>query len=734
MTVLEIGLKTRLRASSSPVPDLICIRYLSAIETSSKGLAAATPEHDHPAGKAHSFMANSPQRKNRLRKLAGRSLAGYASLVARTSHAVFQPADALDRLRAQHPAIQALWHGQFLTVPALSPTDVPARIMVARHGDADILGHALESFQHIELIRGAGAGGRLKDRGGAAALRASVRALGDGYSLIMTADVPPGPARHAGLGIITLARLSGRPILPVAMASSRYWSLNTWSRLTIHLPFSKISIVVGEPLYVPRDADETQLEHYRAALQDALDAATASAYRLVGADARRATPATSPAAAGDLTPAPLGLRLKSYQALTGLVRPAVPLLLHVRERSGKEDRARLGERMGQASRPRPQGELIWLHAASVGETNAVLPLIDALARRRPQLNFLLTTGTTTSAALAEKRLGPRTLHQYVPLDAPHYVRKFLDHWRPDLGVFTESDIWPNLVLEASRRDIPLALVNARMSNRSFDRWRRNPGLSLPIFNRFALVLAQNEKLARRFAELGARRCYPVGNLKIDAPPPPVDRAELERLQQAVRGRPLLVAASTHEGEETVLAAAHRRLRQEAKGFCTIIAPRHPERGLAIAELMKGQGLNVAQRSLGALPTADCDVYVADTMGELGTLYALAPIAFIGGSLVERGGQNPIEAVGHSAVVLTGPHWENFRDAYQALLRHRGALEVRKADDIADAVSRLLRDEAELARMRAGAAAALASLSGALARTVDALLTHLPQDSGLQHAS
>jgi 3-deoxy-D-manno-octulosonic-acid transferase len=378
--------------------------------------------------------------------------------------------------------------------------------------------------------------------------------------------------------------------------------------------------------------------------------------------------------------------------------------------------------------------LVWIHAASVGEIKAVLPLADALREQRADLEFLFTSGTVTSAGLAARRLGPHDIHQYVPLDTPQFVQRFLEHWRPDLAVFTESEIWPNLVIETAARRIPLALVNARMSNRSYGRWKRFRGLSRPLFSRFDIVLAQNEKFARRFGEIGARNTLAVGNLKIDAPPPPVDESELIRLKRAIAQRPAFVAASTHDGEERAIAAAHRGLTRQLAGFCTVIAPRHPERGTEIAELVRGLGMVVAQRSLGVLPTAATDIYVADTIGELGTLYALAPIAFIGGSLVDKGGQNPIEAIRHGAVILTGPHHQNFRDAYQALLRHHGALEVSSADELAGAILKLIGDEVELARMRAGAQTALLTLSGALQRTVAELIKFLPEDKGLRRAS
>jgi len=248
------------------------------------------------------------------------------------------------------------------------------------------------------------------------------------------------------------------------------------------------------------------------------------------------------------------------------------------------------------------------------------------------------------------------------------------------------------------------------------------------------VLAQNESLASRFNALGAPRTMSVGNLKVDAPAPPVDRVALERLRPAFAGRPLLMAASTHDGEDQVVAEAHQTLAQSLPGLCTIIAPRHPERGGAIADMLKQRGLQVARRSLGVLPDRSSDAYVADTIGELGTLYTLAPVAFIGGSLVNRGGQNPIEAVRQGAAVLTGPHWQNFGDAYDALISNRGAIVVHSAADIAAAARQLITDQDLLGGMRERADAALAKISGALPRTIAALLSYLPNEEGLVRAS
>ncbi len=658
--------------------------------------------------------------KTTLMRFGGRTLARLIKHIAATSDVIYEPDDLPARLRATHPCIIASWHGQFMMLAILHPGDVTVAAMVARHGDAELIGEAMRNL-NTDLIRGAGAGGRKKDRGGASALRAAVRALTNGASLVMTADVPPGPARIAGAGIITIARMSGCPIVPVAAATKRFASFDTWSRMTLNLPYSKLVFVGGDPIHVPRDADDATLEALRQNLEHALNAATVRAYELAGADVKRATPLDQLAA---LSPPPPTAALKIYRAALSLARPAVPLLLRARERQGKEDHTRRGERLGFAGQPRSTGPLFWIHAASVGETNAVLPLIDEILSVNTAAHVLLTTGTTTSAGIAARRLPARAQHQYIPLDVPQYVERFLDHWRPDLSIFTESDIWPNLVLATSARAIPLVLINARMSPRSMSRWRRNRRTGRPLFSRFNLVLAQNDRVARAIKLLGAPRVITAGNLKIDAPPPPVDAAELARLKAAIGTRPVFLAASTHPGEETIVAAAHALIARDLPNLLTIIVPRHPDRGASLFAQLAAQGLKVDRRSLPVMPSPDTNIYLADTIGELGTFYALSPVALIGGSLIEHGGQNPIEAVRLGSAVLTGPSHHNFREAYDALLASGGANEVKTADDIAQAVVRLLTNEAEAQRMRDGAEAALATLSGALRMTLDALAPFL----------
>ena len=426
--------------------------------------------------------------------------------------------------------------------------------------------------------------------------------------------------------------------------------------------------------------------------------------------------------------------LKAYRALTRLATPFTPVFLAWRTRRGKEERDRHPERYGVASAPRPQGFLAWFHAASVGEANVALPVIAAITAERPEIRILLTTATVTSARLARTRMPKGVLHQYVPFDNQVFVQRFLRHWRPDLAVLVELEIWPNLVLETKAQGIPLLLINGRMSASSFKRWRRRPGLSRPLFSSFDLVLAQNDRLAERFAQLGASRALDVGNLKADAPPPPADLPGRRKLDAALSGRTVWLAASTHQGEDEIVRAAHVMMKTARPDLLTIIVPRHPERGPLIAELVRAAGLKVAMRSQGTLPEADTDIYVADTIGELGLFYALAPIAFVGGSLGDRGGQNPVEPIKLGAAVLTGPNWQNFRDSYSALIRAGGCKQVTDAASLAEAVLHLLEDGDARETMTKRALGTVAAMGGALPRTLAELETYLPPKTTFKHAS
>jgi 3-deoxy-D-manno-octulosonic-acid transferase len=408
----------------------------------------------------------------------------------------------------------------------------------------------------------------------------------------------------------------------------------------------------------------------------------------------------------------------AYRAATSVLEPAAAGLLRWRERRGLEDPLRLAERQGFASRPRPEGPLAWLHGASIGETLSMLPLVEKLTERG--MGVLVTSGTRTSAALLQQRLPPGALHQFVPLDVPRYVRRFLDHWQPNLALLAESEIWPNLVLELDARVVPLILVNGRMSDRSFRRWRRLPQAIEPLLQRFTLCLAQSRGDADRLAELGALRVSISGNLKFDVPAPTADPRAVAQLSSLLAGRAVWLAASTHPGEEELCAAAHRALAERFPGLLTIVAPRHPRRGADVADIAAEAGLTAALRSEGQQPARDTDIYVADTVGEMGLFYRVAPIAFMGGSLVRHGGQNPIEPAKLGAAILHGPHVHNFGEAYAALDRAGGARSVEDGEGLAHALDELLGGPARVRAMARAAGEAMQGLGGAVERTLRAI--------------
>ncbi len=408
----------------------------------------------------------------------------------------------------------------------------------------------------------------------------------------------------------------------------------------------------------------------------------------------------------------------------GFMSALSPSVLRRRARTGKEDPRRLPERMGFAARPRPEGTLVWIHGASVGESLAVLPLIAKLLED-PGRHVLVTTGTVTSARLMEKRLPPRAFHHYVPVDTPKAVRRFLNHWRPDLALFVESELWPNLILETQQCAVPMALVNARLSADSFRGWKRAPRLARRLMSTFDACLAQDAEIAGRLIALGARGVRIAGSLKADAPPLPVDEAALAAFRASVGMRPVFLAASTHPGEEVLVLQAAEALRK-FRDILTVIVPRHPERGPEIESLVRTRGNAVIRRATGALPGQDTAVYVADTLGELGLFYRTAPFAFLGGSLVPHGGQNPLEPARLETAVLTGPHTENFEEIFRVLLNAQGTGRVQSTEELAAAARALIADPGEAARLGARAREAANSLGGALAETVDiaeSLLAH-----------
>ena len=422
--------------------------------------------------------------------------------------------------------------------------------------------------------------------------------------------------------------------------------------------------------------------------------------------------------------------LKLYHYATLLATPLAERALDWRAAHGKEDSARLDERMGRASRPRPAGRLVWLHGASLGEGLSLLPLVERFIQQG--VETLVTTGTVSSAQTLRARLPAGAVHQYAPLDSPQFVASFLDHWRPDVAVFAESELWPNMIAGLRTRRTPLVLANARISETSAARWGKWPRTARRIFGAIDLCLAQDADNAARFQALGAPNVRVAGNLKYDAPAPPVDAARLAAVAADIGQRPVWAAVSTHPDEETAILDAHSILTQRLPNLLTLIAPRHSERGAPIVERARARGLNVARQSQDGAPTQDVQIYVADTLGEVGVVFRSTSVVFMGKSLAAPGGgQNPIEPAQCGCAVLHGPHVGNFVEVYATLDADKGAVQIDDAAALARAVQFLLTDPAMLRRMGRAAATSVVKLGGAARETIAAVTPLLAQHRALE---
>ena len=376
-----------------------------------------------------------------------------------------------------------------------------------------------------------------------------------------------------------------------------------------------------------------------------------------------------------------------YKTITYISEPLIPALLRRRLKRDKEDAGRVQERVGIASFARPAGKLLWIHAASVGESNSVLPLIQAMLAAFPSIHILLTTVTVTSATMMQERLPAGAFHQFTPVDTPGAVNAFLTHWRPDIALWVDSELWPNILMETRKRGAVMGLINARMSEKSFRSWQFALPLIRPLLSCFTVCFAQSAEDGRRLLQLGLPAITGTGNLKYDAGPLPYNEEELARLQSAVGKRPIWVAASTHPGEEKIIGEAHRVLKQEFSNLLTVIVPRHATRGGEIAGEL--QGFRLARRSQNASIEPDTDIYLGDTMGELGLFYRLAPIAFIGGTLVPHGGQNPLEAARAGCAIITGPHAHNFTDIVTRMEQDKAIMRMATPEELTCILEQLL---------------------------------------------
>ncbi len=640
-------------------------------------------------------------------RFASGAIGRYLALCFRTTRWRLDLHPNAARPLADGAAIVAFWHERLPLMPMLwrlrraTPgSEARAHVLISRHRDGRLISHIVGRFGLL-TVEGSSArekGGRRTERGGAPAFRRLVTLLRAGDFVAVTPDGPRGPRREAAPGLGRLAELTGVPILPCAAATTSRLVLPTWDRLVLPVPFGRGHVVVGAPIGV--GGSETRIGE--PPIARALDDACARA----DAHARAAVP----------------LAAAIWAVAASALAPALRLLVRRRLRAGKEIAGRTGERRGHAAGPRPPGRLVWIHAASLGELSSVLPVVEALVGSAPPAppagmsSVLLTTATASAAGLAARWIGTdgrasAVHHRMIPFDVPRWVSRFLDGWRPDAAVFVESELWPNAVRLCRRRGIALALLNARLSDRSARLWARVPGFAGDLLAAFDPVWARSAEDAARLGRFGVR-CQRIGDLKASAPPLPVDHADLVPLSALLAGRPRWLAASTHEGEEAIAARVHARLASRHPGLLTIIAPRHPGRGEAIASALGG----APRRALGDRPPDGSGIWIADTLGELGLLYRLAPVVFLGRSLGgDGGGQNPWEPARLGCAIVTGAATRNFREPVRLLGDAGGLTVVPGEDELVAAIDALLSDPRRAAGQgEAAAAAAGRAASGLVA--------------------
>lgn len=410
--------------------------------------------------------------------------------------------------------------------------------------------------------------------------------------------------------------------------------------------------------------------------------------------------------------------LRSYDVATRVLGPLTPLWVRRRAREGKEDIDRIEERYGTPSLPRPQGTLIWFHAASVGESVMLFPVIHRLLMHDPELQILVTSGTVTSAELLAERLPERAIHQYVPLDYPKAVTTFLDHWKPDMALWAESEIWPNLIRKTKARGIPMVLLNARMSRKSMDGWKKRGSKSgQALFSAFDLILAANDETAKGLSGIVGRHIEMSGNLKDASEPLPAKPNVLANLKTQTQGRKIWCAASTHLGEDEHMIAAHKHLLDADPNALLILALRHPERMPDVRDLLKKEKLTYAVRSRSQKVTSKTQVLLFDTIGEMGLAYRLAELSFVCGSLIEGlAGHNPLEPARLGNAVLTGTHIASFADTYMSMISFDAARRVLTPQEIGPLITDLLTDPEALKALQTNAKA--------FAESRDAVLDHV----------
>lgn len=385
---------------------------------------------------------------------------------------------------------------------------------------------------------------------------------------------------------------------------------------------------------------------------------------------------------------------KVYETLSSHSGAILERLIAKRIKNNKEDPQRINERKGITALKRPGGYLLWLHAASVGEAQSALKIIDEIHQADNTINILITTGTRTSAQLVGTKEKPNTIHQYAPFDHPKWVERFINHWHPDAALWIESELWPNMLAALRRTKTPALLINARLSEKSYQFWKRAPSLAQPMLKTFSKILCQTERDALNFRQLGHSNTTVTDNIKYAANPLPFNKNDFKHIEEQTKQRDIILYASTHYGEERIAANIHNQLSKKFPKLLTIIVPRHPERGGEVKNDLQKTGMNVRLRSEHNVPDHDTDIFIVNSLGELGLFYCLSPIAYIGRSLSDDGGggHNPIEAALLNTAIVCGPHVQNLQDIYNQMIEQNAVKQVNNETELLNTLKSLLADE------------------------------------------
>lgn len=412
-----------------------------------------------------------------------------------------------------------------------------------------------------------------------------------------------------------------------------------------------------------------------------------------------------------------------YRVIQLILSPLLVVYLLTRFISGKEDKKRFAERLGFASLNKDTSQkLVWIHCASVGESLAVLPIIKRLALTK-NTKVLVTTGTVTSAAIMAEKLPLNAFHQYVPLDFRFAVKRFISHWQPDISVFVESDLWPELLKAAPNK----ILINARMSDRSFVRYGKIKPVANMLLNQFKTIFAQSKQDYERFASLTDAVVINAGNVKYDGPAPDYNKNEYNVLAQAFADRKVMVVANTHKGEDEIFIDMYKNLKKVNKNLLMVLFPRHPHRGNDIAALLKESGLVYMQRSKtkGLEKASSMDVYLGDTLGEVGLWYALADLVVMGGCY-HWNGQSPLEPLKAGKPVYTGPNTQNFKEITEILTQKNVLFKFNEDAELIKAINNCLQDDKFRKNFEEEAKQAIESMTGATEVIIKAVRDNLKE--------